>query len=131
MLIVVAELVPLGCLLSSSPPRYERGWPAPAGCSPYRIRTSTSRSPDSSLAIHRRSSCLCFAAVADDVRPATLGHELAIMAEADLSDLLPYLAVPTLLFCGHLDVRSPLSIARQFEEAVPQTGVPRDRGQAT
>ncbi len=41
------------------------------------------------------------AAIAADVRPATLGHELAIMAETDLSDLLPHIAVPTLLIWGH------------------------------
>jgi pimeloyl-ACP methyl ester carboxylesterase len=61
------------------------------------------------------------AAIAADVRPATLGHELAILAETDLSDLLPFIAVPTLLIWGHGDVRSPLSIARQFEEAIPET----------
>jgi pimeloyl-ACP methyl ester carboxylesterase len=61
------------------------------------------------------------AAIGADVRPATLGHELAIMAETDLSDLLPSIAVPTLLIWGHMDVRSPLSIARQFEEAIPET----------
>jgi pimeloyl-ACP methyl ester carboxylesterase len=61
------------------------------------------------------------AAIAADVRPATLEHELAIMAETDLSDLLPHIAVPTLLIWGDLDVRSPLGIARQFEEAIPET----------
>lgn len=61
------------------------------------------------------------AAIAADVRPATLGQELAIMAEADLSDLLPHIAVPTLLIWGHLDARSPLIVARQFEEAIPDT----------
>lgn len=61
------------------------------------------------------------AAMATDVRPATLERELAIMAEADLSDLLPHVAVPTLLIWGDLDVRSPLSIARQFQEAIPDT----------
>ena len=40
------------------------------------------------------------AAIAVDVRPATLRRELAIMAEADLSDLLPHVAVPTLLIRG-------------------------------
>ena len=61
------------------------------------------------------------AAIAADVRPATLGHELSIMAETDLSDLLPHVAVPTLLIWGHVDVRSPLGIALQFEEAIPET----------
>ena len=57
--------------------------------------------------------------IAADVRPATLGRELAIMAETDLSDLLPQIAVPTLLIWGQHDARSPLSVARQFEEAIP------------
>jgi pimeloyl-ACP methyl ester carboxylesterase len=60
-------------------------------------------------------------AIAADVRPATLGQELAIMAETDLSDLLPYIAVPTLLIWGQHDVRSPLNVARQFEEAIPDS----------
>ncbi len=60
-------------------------------------------------------------AIAADVRPATLGRELAIMAEADLSDLLPRIAVPTLLIWGQHDARSPLDVARQFEEAIPDS----------
>jgi pimeloyl-ACP methyl ester carboxylesterase len=58
-------------------------------------------------------------AIAAEVRPATLGQELAIMAETDLSDLLPHVAVPTLLLWGDSDARSPLTVARQFEEAIP------------
>jgi pimeloyl-ACP methyl ester carboxylesterase len=54
-----------------------------------------------------------------DVRPATLARELDIMAEADLSDLLPRIAVPTLLIWGRQDTRSPLAVARQFEDAIP------------
>jgi pimeloyl-ACP methyl ester carboxylesterase len=61
------------------------------------------------------------AAIAADVRPATLGQELAIMAETDLSDLLPHVAVPTLLLWGDSDARSPLTVAHQFEEAIPDT----------
>ncbi len=61
------------------------------------------------------------AAITADVRPATLRHELEIMAETDLSDLLPHVAVPTLLIWGEHDVRSPLRVARQFEEAIPDT----------
>jgi pimeloyl-ACP methyl ester carboxylesterase len=61
------------------------------------------------------------AAIAADVRPATLERELAIMAEADLSDLLPRIAVPTLLLWGDSDARSPLTVARQFEEGIPDT----------
>ena len=41
------------------------------------------------------------------------------MPKTDLRDLLPYIAVPTLLIWGHHDARSPLVVARQFEAAVP------------
>jgi len=41
------------------------------------------------------------------------------MAEADQRDLLPRIAVPTLLIEGELDARSPLNVARQFAEAIP------------
>jgi pimeloyl-ACP methyl ester carboxylesterase len=64
-----------------------------------------------------------FAALLEDisgaVRPESLGAQLHIMAETDLRDLLPRIAVPTLLIWGELDVRSPLRVARQFEQAVP------------
>jgi pimeloyl-ACP methyl ester carboxylesterase len=40
------------------------------------------------------------------------------MAEADLRDLLPRIAVPTLLIWGELDARSPLHVARRFEDAI-------------
>lgn len=56
------------------------------------------------------------AAIAADVRPATLGHQLDIMAETDLADLLPHISVPTLLIWGQSDARSPLTVARAFEE---------------
>jgi pimeloyl-ACP methyl ester carboxylesterase len=61
------------------------------------------------------------AAMSADVRPATLVRELALMAEADQRDLLPRIAVPTLLVWGEQDARSPLSVARQFDEAIPDT----------
>jgi pimeloyl-ACP methyl ester carboxylesterase len=61
------------------------------------------------------------AAIATDVRPATLGRQLAIMAETDLSDLLRHVSVPTLLIWGQADVRSPLTVAHQFEEAIADT----------
>lgn len=60
-------------------------------------------------------------AIAGDVRPATLERELSIMAETDLSEVLPRVSVPTLLVWGALDARSPLAVARQFEEAIPDT----------
>jgi pimeloyl-ACP methyl ester carboxylesterase len=61
------------------------------------------------------------AAMTADVRPATLGHELTIMAETDLSNMLPHIAVPTLLVWGDSDARSPLNVARQFAEDIPHT----------
>ena len=53
------------------------------------------------------------------VRPAALRNLLVVMAEADQRDILPNIAVPTLLIWGELDVRSPLSVAREFEQAIP------------
>ena len=59
------------------------------------------------------------AAIAADVRPATLAPELGIMADTDLSDLPPHVAVPTLLLWGEKDARSPLNVARQLEQSIP------------
>jgi pimeloyl-ACP methyl ester carboxylesterase len=57
--------------------------------------------------------------MAADVRPESMRTALLVMAEADLSDLLPRIAVPTLLIWGELDARSPLSVAREFERTIP------------
>jgi pimeloyl-ACP methyl ester carboxylesterase len=35
--------------------------------------------------------------------------------------LLPRITAPTLLIWGELDERSPLGVARQFEQAIPNT----------
>jgi pimeloyl-ACP methyl ester carboxylesterase len=59
--------------------------------------------------------------VATDVRPESLRAQLFVMAEADQRDLLARIAAPTLLIWGELDVRSPLAVARQFEEAISDT----------
>lgn len=53
------------------------------------------------------------------VRPESLETQLVAIAEADQRDLLPRIAVPTLLIWGERDARSPLSIAWRFEEAIP------------
>jgi pimeloyl-ACP methyl ester carboxylesterase len=58
-------------------------------------------------------------ATAADVRPDSMRTALLLMAEADLSEVLPTIAVPTLLIWGEEDGRSPLSVARRFEEAIP------------
>ena len=59
--------------------------------------------------------------MAADVRPQNVRTALGVMAEVDQRDLLPRIAVPTLLIWGQLDARSPLSVARQFEQAIPDT----------
>jgi len=41
------------------------------------------------------------------------------MARSDQRDILPRIAVPTLLIWGELDVRSSLSVAQQFKQAIP------------
>ena len=55
------------------------------------------------------------------VRPGSVRTQLSVMAGADQRDLLPRIAAPTLLIWGEADVRSPLGVARQFEEAIPDT----------
>ena len=59
--------------------------------------------------------------IAAAVRPDTLRIQLSLMAEADQRDLLPGIVVPTLLIWGEFDARSPLDVARQFEQAIPDT----------
>ena len=55
-----------------------------------------------------------------DARPDSLRQEVVAMAACDQRDLLPRIAVPTLLIWGAEDVRSPVAtVARQFEEAIP------------
>ena len=57
-------------------------------------------------------------AMAADVRADSFQTALLVMAETDQRDLLPQVVVPTLLIWGELDARSPLSVARQFMNAV-------------
>jgi pimeloyl-ACP methyl ester carboxylesterase len=57
--------------------------------------------------------------MAADVRPDSMRTALSVMAGADQRELLPRIAVATLLIWGELDARSPLSVARQFEDAIP------------
>ena len=59
--------------------------------------------------------------MAADVRPESMRTALLVMSEADQRDLLPRIAVPSLLIWGELDTRSPLTVARQFEQAIPDT----------
>jgi len=60
-------------------------------------------------------------AMAAVVRPETLRIQLLTMADADQRDLLPRITVPTLLLWGERDARSPLRVARQFEQAIPDS----------
>jgi pimeloyl-ACP methyl ester carboxylesterase len=60
-------------------------------------------------------------AMAADVRRESMSTALSVMAEADLRDLLPRIAVPTLLIWGERDARSPLRVARQFENTITDT----------
>jgi pimeloyl-ACP methyl ester carboxylesterase len=57
--------------------------------------------------------------IAADVRPESLRTQISVMAEADQTDLLPGIAVPTLLIWGERDARSPLRVARQFQRSIP------------
>jgi pimeloyl-ACP methyl ester carboxylesterase len=56
--------------------------------------------------------------MARNVRAESMRTAVQVMAAADQRDLLHHIAVPTLLIWGELDARSPLSVARQFEEAI-------------
>lgn len=57
--------------------------------------------------------------IAAAVRPESLRTQLSLMAQSDQRDILPRIAVPTLLIWGELDMRSPLGVAQQFERAIP------------
>ena len=59
--------------------------------------------------------------MADEYRPAAFAQESLVMAETDQRDVLALITVPTLLVWGELDVRSPLKVARQFEQAIPDS----------
>jgi pimeloyl-ACP methyl ester carboxylesterase len=56
--------------------------------------------------------------MAANVRRESMQTALSAMAEADQRGLLSRINVPTLLIWGELDVRSPLSVARQFEQTI-------------
>jgi pimeloyl-ACP methyl ester carboxylesterase len=78
---------------------------------PLRFRggSPASRRPSSSRCLRRSPPPF----VSDSLRT-----RLIVIAEADQRDLLSRIAVPTLLIWGELDARSPLSVARQFEQAI-------------
>jgi pimeloyl-ACP methyl ester carboxylesterase len=57
--------------------------------------------------------------IAAGVRPASVKNQLFLMADTDQRDLLPRITAPTLLIWGEADARSPLTVARQLEAAIP------------
>jgi pimeloyl-ACP methyl ester carboxylesterase len=59
------------------------------------------------------------AAVMLDVRPASLRALLSASGRADYRDVLPTIAVPTLLIYGEDDQRSPLPVAHELHRQIP------------
>lgn len=70
-------------------------------------------------------------AVAAGVRPKSVQTALEAIAAADLRDVLPRIAVPTLLVWGELDARSPLSVAREFARLIPHAQLKSSPAPAT
>lgn len=58
-------------------------------------------------------------AMAAQVRRRSMLAAATAMAQADLTDVMPIVRVPTQLIWGALDMRSPLSVAREFERRIP------------
>lgn len=54
-----------------------------------------------------------------EVRPAGLLPMLTAFAGADLNDVLPTIAVPTLLFYGEADARAPRPVAEALHAGIP------------
>jgi pimeloyl-ACP methyl ester carboxylesterase len=59
------------------------------------------------------------AAIMAEARPESMRRTAAAIAASDQRDLLPRIAVPTLLIWGEEDDRSPLTVAEQFRAAIP------------
>lgn len=60
-----------------------------------------------------------FAAIMADTRPAGMRAMVRGFAEADLRDVLPRIAVPTLLLYGDAERRSPREVAEALHAAIP------------
>lgn len=58
-------------------------------------------------------------AMTADVRRHSMLTALTAMAQADLTDVLDTIRVPTQLIWGALDARSPLSVAHEFARRIP------------
>ena len=61
--------------------------------------------------------------VMTEARPAGTRPMLHALAEADLRDVLPTIAVPTLLLYGAEDARSPLPVAEAMHAAIPTSSL--------
>ncbi len=59
------------------------------------------------------------ASIMSDFHPLGFRLMATALAYADTRDLLPNIHVPTLLVWGNADVRSPITVAYQFREAIP------------
>jgi pimeloyl-ACP methyl ester carboxylesterase len=59
------------------------------------------------------------AAIMCEIRPAATRAMAQAFAEADLRDVLPDIAVPTLLLYGDADERSPMEVADELHAAIP------------
>jgi pimeloyl-ACP methyl ester carboxylesterase len=90
-------------------------------CSERPPRSSIRGCLDCSRATLRPDSSPLLEEIVAAVRPESLRTQLFVMAEADQRDLLPRITVPVLLIWGELDARSPLTVAHQFEQAIPDT----------
>ncbi len=60
-------------------------------------------------------------AIMADVRPVGTRVMARAFAEADLRDVLPRIAVPTLLLYGADDERAPLDVAKALEASIPNS----------
>jgi pimeloyl-ACP methyl ester carboxylesterase len=61
--------------------------------------------------------------VVTEMRPAGARPMLHALAEADLRDVLPTIAVPTLLLYGAEDARSPLPVAEAMHASIPTSSL--------
>ena len=57
--------------------------------------------------------------MANDARPESVEIQVGLVAAADQREILESVKVPTLLIWGEEDARSPLSVAKQFSDAIP------------
>ncbi len=60
-----------------------------------------------------------YVAVMADLHPEGVRPMLHALAEADLRDVLPTIAIPTLLLYGAEDERAPLPVAQAMHDAIP------------